>query len=421
MKQDMPPRRMLRAHRRIVYRAAATALAIAPSIAVPGAAQELPRGPLTTANGHVTIAADVSVSASTNRDDVGWFNYTDYEYNALRLVRMGVSADLNVTDRLGVLIDVRSENVEKPRAFALYVRFRPWPSRPFTVQAGRIPPVFGAFSRRAYATDNPLIGYPLAYQYLTSLRADSIPRTANDLLAMRARGWLADYPLGSRIPTAGSPLINAFRWDTGVELHVGDGPIEANVAITNGTLSNPRIRDDNEGKQISARVVVKPIVGLVAGASFARGAFLADQVNALLPPSAAGRDYAQRALGLDAEYSRGYWLVRGEAIMSRWNLPAIAAPFIDKPLDAGSLMIEGRYKILPGIFVAARFDRLTFSTVTGARGTLPWDAPVRRIEAGGGVYLQRNAVLKLAYQRNLRDGGRIRLLNLGAAQLQVWF
>ena len=47
------------------------------------------------------------------------------------------------------------------------------------------PPSFGAFGRRAYNADNPLIGYPLAYQYLTSLRADAIPATADDLLRMR--------------------------------------------------------------------------------------------------------------------------------------------------------------------------------------------------------------------------------------------
>ena len=40
---------------------------------------------------------------------------------------------------------------------------------------------FGAFARRTYANDNPLIGYPLAYQYLTSLRPDAVPATADAL------------------------------------------------------------------------------------------------------------------------------------------------------------------------------------------------------------------------------------------------
>ena len=69
----------------------------------------------------------------------------------------------------------------------------------FDIQAGRIPPTFGAFGRHAYGTDNPVIGYPLAYQYLTSLRTDAVPETADDLLrdararlAIQLPGRLAD-------------------------------------------------------------------------------------------------------------------------------------------------------------------------------------------------------------------------------------
>src|SRR5213075_574688 len=98
----------------------------------------------------------------------------------------------NAGDHVAVLGDVRSENAfedgfhaERPRAYALYVRIRPWPSRAVDIQAGRVPPTFGAFSRRTYATDNFLIGYPLAYQYLTSLRADSLPADADELLRMQ--------------------------------------------------------------------------------------------------------------------------------------------------------------------------------------------------------------------------------------------
>ena len=66
------------------------------------------------------------------------------------------------------------------------------------MQIGRIPPTFGAFTRRAYSRDNPLIGYPLAYQYLTSLRADAVPASADELLRMRGRGWLTEFSIGNR-------------------------------------------------------------------------------------------------------------------------------------------------------------------------------------------------------------------------------
>ncbi len=103
---------------------------------------------------------------------------------------------------------------------------RPWRRHALDIQAGRIPPTFGAFSRHTYGTDNPVIGYPLAYQYLTSLRTDAVPGTADDLLGMRARGWRSSFPVGSETPGPGVPLITAFRWDTGVQVRWKHGPIE---------------------------------------------------------------------------------------------------------------------------------------------------------------------------------------------------
>ena len=79
-------------------------------------------------------------------------------------------------------------------AYAAYVRVQPWTAGPSRLQAGRIPTAFGGFSLRPYGNDNLLIGYPLAYQYLTSLVPTPIPRTADDLVAMRARGWFASLP-----------------------------------------------------------------------------------------------------------------------------------------------------------------------------------------------------------------------------------
>ena len=65
-----------------------------------------------------------------------------------------------------------------------------------------------------------------------------------------------------------------------------------------------------------------------------------------------------------------------------------------------------------------------FSDLADASGIpQPWDAPVRRVEVGGGYSLQRNLVLKLSYQYNSRDGGVIpvRVAKFGAAQLVYWF
>ena len=102
--------------------------------------------------------------------------------------------------------------------------------------------------------------------------------------------------------------------DVGVEARVEKGPIEAAAALTTGTLSNPRVGDDNAGRQLSARVAWRPFVGAIVGVSAAHGEWLAGNIKNRLSMALQDRSYPQTAYGLDAEYSRGYFLARGEMI-----------------------------------------------------------------------------------------------------------
>jgi hypothetical protein len=400
-----------------------------------GMAQTLPSGPLELANGTVTIAAEVAATIGARDDAIppdcppgcgAFFNYTDYQHNALRMFRLSFSGAWRPSRRFAFLTEVRSEDAEQFRAYAMYVRLRPWTARGFDVQVGRIPPVFGAYSRRVYGADNRLIGQPLAYQYLTSLRPDAVPANADDLLFMRGRGWRAFYPVGSPTAAPGVPIITAYQWDVGIEASVDTQHIEAAAAITSGTLSNPRVDDDNDGRQISARVGWKPFVGLVIGGSYAYGEWLngalRNRLSSVIEPD---QHFPQEAFGFDAEYSRDNWLVRGEVIRSRWRLPGLMAPFIDGPLDATAAFIETRYRLTPRLFAAGRLDGLTFSRIAGQRlfNGVPttWDAPVTRVEAGGGVYLQRNLIVRAVVQRNWRDGGLVHNRTFVSGQIAFWF
>jgi len=396
-------------------RTGAIALSIICGASMTGA-QDLPSRPVSLAGGRVTLGTDLSISTTPQDDtDGSWFNYTDYEHNALRLLRLGVTAEVRIAERLSVLTELRSENGDSVEPYALYLRVRPWRDRPFDVQAGRIPPTFGAFARRDYGAGNPLIGYPLAYQYLTSVRPDAVPATSEDVIRMRARGWRPNYPIGSLVIATGLPLITAFRWDTGVQVRAGPERFNATIALTNGTVSDPHTRDNNGGKQVSGRIQWKPGVALTLGGSAAHGAYVADDALASATRVGGQDDSAQQALGLDVEYSRDYWLIRGEAIWNRWQVPTLS-----QNLAATSAFVEGRYKILPGMFVAGRLDRLNFSRLATSAQNRTWDAPVTRIETGVGYYLRPNLLAKGAYQHNWRDGGLVRSRGLLAAQLHFW-
>jgi hypothetical protein len=388
-------------------------------VCVPAHGQTLPDRPIVFADGHVSLGSDISWSVSP--EDTGFFNYTDYERSTLRMLRLTLLATVKAGGHFEVLSEIRSENGGAPNPYALFLRVRPWTGHNLDIQVGRLPPTFGAFARRAYESDNPLIGYPLAYQYLTSMRPDALPASIDELLRMRGRGWLTNYSVGDPSAAPGVPLVSAFRWDTGVQAHIGNDLVDATGSVTAGTLSNPLVIDDNHGRQLAGRVSFHPVAGLVLGASAARGEFVSESVlRTTLAASHAG-DFTQAAWGGDVEYSSGYYLVRLETVASRWTIPIVQGPLAGLPLTAVATSAEGRYKIRPGLYAAARFDHLHFSEVEGSLGPETWEAPVTRWEFGGGYSLQRNLLVKVSYQVNRRDGGRVQALNLPSVQVVFWF
>jgi hypothetical protein len=378
------------------------------------------------AGGRVTLGGELTVAASP--EDEGRFNYTDYERNALQLIRVALTAAVRPVERVTLVTELRAEGDTAggqwtATPFALYVRVRPWRDRPIDIQAGRIPPVFGVAGRRAYANDNVLIGYPLIWQYLTILRPDAVPANADELIYARDAGWQSWYSVGSGNYARGVPLATAFRYDTGVEARFGDelSRVSVATALTAGTLSSPGTGARSGGPQLSARVAVRPVIGLVLGGSFADGDFLSKAAERALPASSQRQRFAQRSFGFDAEYSRGYWLVRAEGIAVRWALPYLYDPPIDEPITSAGISVEGRYRVAPGLTLGARVDHLGFSELAGRYETLPWDAPVSRVEAGLAWTIARHVTARVSVQHNHRDRGKVTSSTLPAVQVSLWF
>src|SRR5262245_16533168 len=143
---------------RVSFRVAAvttTALAVLALASAPADAQSMTPETISFANGRVTLGGDVSATfsctdsdistSSVCADDTGFFNYTDYEHSALRMVRIDLTASVRATERLSFLAEVRTEDGGRPQPYALYARIRPWISKPIDFQVGRVPPTFGAF------------------------------------------------------------------------------------------------------------------------------------------------------------------------------------------------------------------------------------------------------------------------------------
>ena len=385
----------------------------------PAAGQWLPEQPLTLAAGRIVLGAEAIGTFAP--DDPGFFNYTSYEFSALRNFRLGVSVEWRANDHVQLLGELRLDQGRVFDVSGLFVRVRPWPKRRFDLQAGRIPPTFGAMTRNTYGSGNILIGQPLAYQYLTSIRPDALPASNDDLLRMRGRGWRSSFPVGNTQPAPGLPMVNTIRWDTGVQAHGVVSRLEWTGAIGAGSPSDPRWRDNNGGRQLAGRLVARPHASIALGVSAAKGAWLNRSLEAEVTNASQVTRAHQVAFGGDLDFSAGPVLVRGELIRSTWGVPRAGPRAIDQELSATSVLVEGRYKVAPGFYLAARGDRLSFNRILGSIRSNTWDAGIWRLEAGGGYSVTRNILIKGAWQRNRRNGGRVLHDDLLVAQVLYWF
>lgn len=402
-------------------RAAVAVLAVlagVPSIARAGQTQEAAAAPAprrVTAGGEVTLVTGPV-------DDEAFFNFTDYEHNALRIARVRLMGEWRLASRLSILGEARTENGDGIQVPAFYGRWQPWARRDLTFQAGIIPPVIGAYPRRAYGRDNLVIGSPLSYQYLTSLRPDALPATVDDLLRMRGRGWQPSFPIGSKAITTGVPVVATSRWDTGVEANWRHGALEMAGAVTLGAPATPVVKDPSDGLQYSGRVGAQLPGAITLGVSAARGAWINRSVLNLYPQDQRDRN-KETVVGVDAEAGVGPWLVRAEWIHASFTLPFLTTPAPDH-LSTDSGFAEARYRFRPRWQVAGRVEHLGFSNVTGTLNNgLPtsWDAPVERVEGVLGFRVLRNLELRAGYQYNWRDGGRVRERGYPTALLLLWF
>lgn len=379
----------------------------------PAAAPRAPR---------LAVGSDITITLGPR--DPHFFNYTDYEQNALRQLVANFGASFRLAEWLDAVGELRVENHDRALVSALYARVRPTRTRGVAVLAGRVPPVFGVFARTRYGNANPLISQPLAYQYLSTVRPDAQPRSVDALLAVRGRGWRVSYPAATppASPRPGVPLVSTSRWDTGVVGHLGTARFDLSAGLTVGSLSDPRVDENNDGRQLAVRAEWRPDAAWQLGLSAARGAFVSRR--AIEGTGRGEADRPQAAVGVDVGFARDRLALRGELLRSTWDVRVVDPPLLDAPLAARAAIVEARYRLHPRLDLAARADGIDFAPVSGTRlAAMPvsWDADVARVELGGVVRLGRRTRLKLVYQHNWRFGTTRTSRGFPAAQLAVWF
>ena len=298
------------------------------------------------------------------------------------------------------------------------------------LEIGKIPTPFGYFTQRAYSDKNPLIGYPLMYHYASSLRSNQLPADNADLLAHRGEGFTGRFTGyeggGSPASFRGLPMIYDSCWDFGGGVVGSAWRFEYSLAVTQGTLSDPRANasDSNDGQQIAGRLGFVPFTGLLIQGSYARGPYLDRSVAPHLN-GAEVEDFDQKIAGLALEYGIRHLSLTSEIAVNTWESPNI----VDGSGGAQDLNVIGfyseiTYKLAPGLQAAGRYSGLRYDDIddgSGSGNTRSWDYDVDRIELGLVYHASEALLYKLVAQLN--DSGRPKSSDqhIVAAQLTVVF
>jgi len=248
---------------------------------------------------------------------------------------------------LGELYGASNENGVSTELEQAVLRYSFRTRKPLFVEAGSFVTPLGNFSGRYLPTVNPLIGRPTSYG--------------------------VSYPLGVQV--AGSRSRVDFR-----------------VAVVDLPLVNERyLPEAGSAPRPAVAVGVTPATGARIGAYFTQGPYLSDAVEPFLPAGAGWKDFSQRIVGLDLQFSRGHLELNGDWAQSSYDVPTRSDAHRGRAWFA-----EAKYTFTPRMFAALRVEEnLYLFSRPLAPGTWIASLPtVRDVEVGAGYRLDRLTLVK---------------------------
>ena len=318
--------------------------------------------------------------------------------------RFDLFIDGKVTDNVFFLVNTRS--VEEDYLYIDYaaIRITNIAGPALNLQMGKFDMPFGNLEDRRFPTKNFLYGLPLIYEYRTSLPNQVISRV--DLLGARGKG-------------TGMRLLDMGIYDIGAMVYGDIGMLHYAVAGSDGTISSSANYQLNQNADFNKilRLALTPMMGLTIGASAAMSAYLIDGGKPL--PRDETSDHYQQLIGeADLEFARDMLLFNGEAVYSQWTVPFENA---DTKISVIGYYAEAKYTWFPRFYTAARVSGLIFSKLD-LGGTNPrWDNNVFEVEAGIGVHIDRNVLVKLVRRETRTPEVTGTRDNLTVLQLAVAF
>lgn len=297
--------------------------------------------------------------------------------------------------------------------------------------AGKILTPFGTYTRRQLSPDNPVIGTPLFFYYLTNVSPSF--------------GYLDSATLPIAQASYGGRLSAIYYggYYTGVEAFgsIADDFFFYDLALMNAPLSSANSGvnlDDQLG--LHGRVSIHPAIWGTVGVSYATGSFLeSGPLNASLGSIGS---YGQHTVGVDLNLNYLYYELNAEYIINEFRSPYIVyntspPPFYVSGLVGQKLNLSSKEILIdlkidapfyPGLYLAGRYNAVTFATITDPHTTsstfgsaIPWDHDVQRFEVALGYKVARGVLIKLGYQWTKVDITPRPKLDVIGSQISVSF
>jgi hypothetical protein len=241
------------------------------------------------------------------------------------------------------------EEKYEPELYQLALRYSP--SARFVLDVGKSTHPMSTFAARRFSTRNPLIGSP--------------------------DGYTAQYPLV--VQASGSDAIFDYR-----------------IAASSLPLSHEDyVPEPGAAWRPVLGVGVTPFIGFRAGVSATWGPYLSDEYSAAQLHDRDWKDYRQRIVAFDVQFSKGYLEMRGEHSRSSYDVPGSDAP------DTGTdTYLEAKYTFDPRFFAAARVERnnYPFISLAGSAFWVSSRTDFDNAEFGVGYRLSESSLVKGSFR-----------------------
>jgi hypothetical protein len=312
--------------------------------------------------------------------------------------------DVQVTENVNFSATATSTDISQITFEYLAIRIANITPLGLNLQVGRFDLPFCNLGERRYPRRNPFYGLPLIHEYRTAL-SDNVT-TESDLLARRGAG------MGMRV-------LDKGIYDLGFMASGSAGILDYAFALSTGTVSATTYSPGNTNSQFSTifRLAVTPATGLTIGAAYACGAYLEEQSPGAVRVVNPG-DFIQKSLEGDLEYSYGHLILNAEGVYTVYPVPF---EFRDEQLKVLGYNIEGKYTLIPRLFVALRVGGLRFGDVQLGPAVQPWDYDVDEFEGSLGYFLDRDVLCKVVRRETRTHGGTRPKDSMTVAQIVVAF